>query len=420
MAARSRHRWMLDSAEPRFGEDGAYLGYVGSVIDISERKEAEDALQEREAVFRTLADNISQLAWMADETGYIYWYNQRWFDYTGTTLDEMKGNGWRKVHRPELVDAVEDKLLRQIHAGEAWEDTFPLRRADGQYRWFLSRAMPVRDERGRVVRWFGTNTDIEEQRRQAAELHEAVQARDVFLSVASHELKTPMTPLALRLGMLHHQIQSGAMTPDTALRDLEVALRQLKRLDVLVEGLLDVSRISQGRLSLRVEPVDFAAILRGVIEDLAPQGARAGSTLQVQLPDTLPGRSDRMRLGQVFTNLVSNAIKFGDSQPIDVQMERRGEQVLVTVVDRGIGIASEDLQRIFGRFERAVSSRHFGGLGLGLYVTRQIVEALGGEVSVTSDVGQQTAFRVALPVSSPQPAQPESGEGPLVDRPPFL
>ena len=130
-------------------------------------------LRRSEERFRTLADNISQLAWMADERGWIFWYNKRWFDYTGTTLEEMQGWGWRKVHHPDHVDRVVERVQRAWDSGEPWEDTFPLRRKDGAYRWFLSRARPIRDEVGRIVRWFGTNTDVTEQR-EAEERYRAV------------------------------------------------------------------------------------------------------------------------------------------------------------------------------------------------------------------------------------------------------
>jgi PAS domain S-box-containing protein len=165
------YHWAIDAAHPWFGGDGEFKGYLGAVIDISERKQAEEALrrseqalQENASRFRTLADNISQLAWMANEIGWIFWYNQRWFDYTGTTLEEMQGWGWQTVHHPDHLERVVAKISRCFATGEIWEDTFPLRGKDGEYRWFLSRAIPIRDEQGQVLRWFGTNTDITELR----------------------------------------------------------------------------------------------------------------------------------------------------------------------------------------------------------------------------------------------------------------
>jgi PAS domain S-box-containing protein len=135
-----------------------------AALDITDRKQTERDLQENVSRFRTLADNMSQLAWMANEVGWIFWYNQRWFDYTGTTLEEMQGWGWQQVHHPDHLERVVEKINQCFTTGEVWEDTFPLRGKDGTYRWFLSRAVPIRDERGRVLRWFGTNTDITELR----------------------------------------------------------------------------------------------------------------------------------------------------------------------------------------------------------------------------------------------------------------
>jgi len=166
---------------------GAAPHFTGYLRDISERKEGELALRHREAQFRTLADNIAQFAWMADESGSIFWYNKRWFDYTGTDLEEMRGWGWQKVHHPEHVDRVLERFQRSIETGEIWEDTFPLRGKDGRYRWFLSRAIPIHDERGKIVRWFGSNTDVTEQRllsEASKELSSFLDLEGAFAAVA--------------------------------------------------------------------------------------------------------------------------------------------------------------------------------------------------------------------------------------------
>jgi PAS domain S-box-containing protein len=168
-----RYRWLADYSNIIYAENGTPRYRAGIVRDETERKQFEQALQESEMRFRALADNIAQLAWMTDPTGWIYWYNQRWFDYTGTTLEEMQGWDWQKVHHPDHVERVVEKFKHHLQIGQPWEDTFPIRAKDGQYRWFLSRALPIHDEQGQVLQWFGTNTDITEQLQIEAALRQS-------------------------------------------------------------------------------------------------------------------------------------------------------------------------------------------------------------------------------------------------------
>ena len=169
-ADRTEERWWVTYWHPLRDRKGEIVGVNVAAEEVTERKRAEavlaandKALRESELRFRELADNISQFAWTADASGWIYWYNKRWHDYTGTTLEDMQGWDWQKVHHPEHVDRVVERIRRCFEAGTPWEDTFPLRGKDGTYRWFLSRALPIRNEAGDVVRWFGTNTDVTEQ-----------------------------------------------------------------------------------------------------------------------------------------------------------------------------------------------------------------------------------------------------------------
>jgi PAS domain S-box-containing protein len=167
------YRWVLARGTPRFTPSGEFAGFVGLCLDITDRKRAAEALRESEEKFRTLADNMSQFAWMADATGWIFWYNRRWFEYTGTTLEQMRGWGWRDVHHPDHVDRVVEKITRCFRTGEPWEDMFPLRGRDGSYRWFLSRAVPIRDSGGRLTLWFGTNTDVTDRKQAEDALRES-------------------------------------------------------------------------------------------------------------------------------------------------------------------------------------------------------------------------------------------------------
>jgi signal transduction histidine kinase len=233
-----------------------------------------------------------------------------------------------------------------------------------------------------------------------AEAQSAVRFRDEFLSIASHELKTPLTPLTLRLQTLQREAEGADADPlaSSVRIHVGVALAQVRRLSDLVSNLLDVSRAGAGRLSLRLENVDGCAVVRDVIQRFAPQASQNGSRLNFQMPDEpIFGTWDRLRLEQILTNLVSNAVKYGDAKPIQIVVRDSGDCILLAVRDSGIGIATENLQRIFDRFERAVSEKNYGGLGLGLFITRQLVHALGGTIQVDSEEGFGSTFTVVLP-----------------------
>jgi PAS domain S-box-containing protein len=385
--------------------EGTLRGFAKVTRDVTERfTTAERALQKSEARFRALADNIAQLAWMADETGSIFWYNRRWFEFSGTTPDQMHGWGWKTLHHPEHLERVVESWTRALASKTPWEDTFPLRSKDGQYHWFLTRALPVNDDAGKVLLWFGTNTDVTEQRKLEEALKSAVHARDVFLGIASHELKTPLTPLTLQLQSIERMSEkAGAGVPLPADKVMEKVVRatlQVAHLDRLVNNLLDVSRLSEDRLTMNLEQVDLAGLVSEIAERLRPEVDALGSGVTITTPGPIVGAFDRFRLDQVFSNLLTNALKYGRGKPVEVEVSRHGSEALVSVRDRGIGISPEDHDRIFGRFERAVSANNYGGFGLGLWISRELVEAMRGRIRVESALGQGSTFTVVLPMSN--------------------
>ncbi|MDC0666167.1 ATP-binding protein [Nannocystis radixulma] len=224
---------------------------------------------------------------------------------------------------------------------------------------------------------------------------EAVRARDEFLMVASHELRTPCTSLRLAVEFLR---RAGATLPPHKVEAmLDVTDRESKHLAMLVDRLLDVSRMAVAELELVLEPVDLAAITREVVIGLAGDLERTGSTVVVEADETVVGRWDRERIRQVVTILLVNAVRYGRGRPVRVRVTAVDQVARLEVIDQGIGIAPGHQARIFDRFERAVSTRHYGGLGLGLYIVRRIVEALGGTIGVTSELDVGSTFTVDLP-----------------------
>ena len=246
---------------------------------------------------------------------------------------------------------------------------------------------------GAVVR-----AGFREREGAAVTLEQAVRLRDEFLSTASHELKTPLTSLSLSTQHL-----ARAATPETGpeiQRRVASVRRQVDRLTALVDALLDVSRIRLGQLHLAVEDVDLAEVVREIADAFQGEAERTGSVIRLKVNGALHGSWDRLRLEQVLTNLLSNAVKYGAGHPIDVSLEQRDGQALLAVADQGIGIPVEDQQRIFDQFERGRSGDGHGGFGVGLWIVRTIVTALGGSVTVESAPRSGATFTVALPLSS--------------------
>ena len=232
------------------------------------------------------------------------------------------------------------------------------------------------------------------------EAREAIRARDEFLSVASHELNTPLATLTLQLDEILLRARNNEReVPD---RGVVLARRQVERLSKLVSNLLDVSRITSEQIQLRIVDVDLAAITREVLDQFAAEMARAGCPTELDASRPVMGRWDPLRIEQVIANLLSNACKYGAGKPIRVEVGMAGKLARLSVKDHGIGIAPADRERIFERFERAASARHYGGLGLGLYITRQVVEAHGGTIRVASNAGAGSTFSVELPLEAPR------------------
>ena len=349
--------------------------------------------------FRTLADNIAQLAWSADETGSIDWYNERWYDYTGTTLEEVRGWGWQHLLHPEHIERVVGKIGRCVETAEPWEDTFPLRGKTGQYRWFLSRVFPIRDAAGRVVRWFGTHTDVTEQRAAEEALRQADLHKDQFLAWLSHELRNPFGVVCTSLLVID---RAGADS-ERGRHALSVINRQITQMGRLLEDLLDVTRISNGKILLRCESVDLNEIVRTTGEDHRQLFEREGIHFEVRLiRGSLPAHVDRARVAQIVGNLLLNATKFTPrGGHVTLSVIAGTNEGIIEVRDDGAGIPAGLIARIFDPLvqDSRTINRSLGGLGLGLFVVKNLVALLGGTVTASSDGPERgSVFTIRLPL----------------------
>jgi PAS domain S-box-containing protein len=348
-----------------------------------------------EARYRNLAEAIPNVVWTADGAGEITYFSRRWYEYTGQTFERAKGRGWMTAIAP----ADSERSVKRWFDGLASESVFELecrlRRRDGELGWHLCRAVPERDSDGKLVGWLGTFTDCDVLKRAFFEAQKAVIARDEFLSIASHELRTPLTTLQLRLKSLYDALADRVEPPTR--RMLDSSLRQGSRLMGLLDNLLDVSRIATSGLVLEREQFDLVEVGRELVEQFAEAAANSGVMLELRSDGPVVGSWDRMRVTQILRNLVSNAIKFAPKAPVMITILRRDSIAVVSVRDRGPGITADDLDRIFGPFERTEASRNLGGLGLGLFIARENALAHGGNIHVNSD-HEGATFVVELPL----------------------
>ncbi len=357
------------------------------------------SLEESESQFRALADSIPQLAWMAFADGSIFWFNQRWYEYTGTTPEQVVGWGWQSMHEPSVLPLVLERWKASIVSGARFEMEFPLRGADGRFRWFLTRVEPLRDREGRLVRWFGTNTDVQSLREARDAAEAANRAKSDFLAVMSHELRTPLNAI----GGYAELLELGIRGPinDAQRHDLERIRASQQHLLGLISGVLDMSRIEAGRVAYDLEPTPVAPYLEEIIGLVAPLAAT--KTLSLEHEAGAPGLAvlaDREKLRQILLNLLSNAIRHTPPKGrITIAAEERGDVVALVTRDTGAGIPADALERIFEPFVQLDRSltRVREGIGLGLSISRDLARGMGGEIDVESAPGEGACFTLTLP-----------------------
>ena len=406
--ADGEYRCHIGRALPERDADGRVVRWFGTNTDIEEQRRVEAELRAREEQFRALAESIPQLAWMADRDGWIFWYNQRWYDYTGTTLAEMQGWGWKQVHHPDHVARVTERIRYSWETGTPWEDVFPLRSRDGAYRWFLSRAMPIRDAHGDIVRWFGTNTDITElheaeaiRDRALGEARRANQAKSEFLAAMAHDLRTPLNAI----GGYADLVEDGVFGPTTdGQRSAMTRIRGAQRhLLSLIDAILGFATIEAG--AIRLDIVEFTAheVIAAARPMVELQAAEKGLSLVWPVAaDSMRVRADRERTVQILVNLLTNAVKFTDAGSIAVECTAEGGVVRIAVLDTGRGIPADRLAAIFEPFVQVpdAGGAHPSGFGLGLATSRELARAMAGDLSVASVPGRGSVFTLTLPRGS--------------------
>jgi len=406
-AREERCTWISVSARPLRSIEDRVRGGVAVFSDVTELRERADALRESHLRLQAFINNATAVISMKDLGGRFLLVNRRFEELFHVDGAQIIGKTDYDVFPTEIADAIRAHDEETLRAGEPrqWEEMRP--HDDGPHT-YLSVKFGLRDADGAVYAIGAFSTDITERKqaeqertRLVEQLREAVRARDEFLAIASHELKTPLTPLKLQVQSLQRQLE-GARTSAQVPTRVELALgnvdRQVNRLTTLIDNLLDVSRITCGQLRLTLEDVDLSAVVSEVIERFRSEITASRSPLELYLGPNLVGSWDRGRVEQLFTNLLTNALKYAGGKPIKVVTEPRGGAARLIVQDWGMGIAPEHRDRIFQPFERAVSYQNISGFGLGLYIVRQIVEAHRGKIHLESQLGRGSTFIVDLPL----------------------
>ncbi len=393
-------RWCVATGNPQYASDGTFTGYIGACMDVTEKTLAEmqlhlknEELNDQIKQFEFVTGFMPVQLWTATTDGNLDYVNQRTLDFFDAIPENIIGPQWiLKVH-PDDRDGCVEAWTHSLQTGEVYQFEFRLLNGAGEYKWHLARALPFVSD-GKIIKWFGTNTDIDEQK----VLH---RQKDDFLGIASHELKTPVTSIKA-----YAQVLGAMLTKEGEHKKADMVLRmdaQVNRLTNLIGDLLDVTKINSGKLQFNRNWFDFNRAVSETVEDL--QHTTHRHKLIMEFTETGRVYSDRDRISQVITNLITNAIKYspyGDTIIIKTQVT--DGQAIVSIKDFGIGIPADKIDMVFEQFYRVSGNKQhtFPGLGLGLYISSEIIKREGGKMWVNSVEGKGSDFCFSLPIYNHQ------------------
>jgi PAS domain S-box-containing protein len=412
--AKALNRWYDVSAYRLGGTGSRKIAILFN--DITESKRAEAAMQESEKRFRTMANSMSQLAWIAKADGFILWYNQRWYDYTGTTPEQMEGWGWQSVQDPKALPNVMENWKSAIASGRPFEMEFPLRGADGRFRSFLTRGQPLKDSEGRVVQWFGTNTDVDELRQaeekvrllnaeleqrvieRTAQLQAANKELEAFSYSVSHDLRAPLRHVLGYVEMLSQE--AGDQLSEQGRRYLKTITDASQEMGELIDDLLAFSRM--GWAEMHETSVELDVLVQKTLRDL--ESTKPGRNIVWKIPPLPVVQGDPAMLKQVLANLLGNAVKYTRPRdPAEIEVGCAGEEdgrIILFVRDNGVGFDPQYAHKLFGVFQRLHRADQFEGTGVGLANVRRIVARHGGRTWAEGKVNEGATFYFTLKPSA--------------------
>lgn len=374
------------------------------VRDMSDEKKAIEALRENQQRLEFVMESMPQKIFTATPEGDVDYFNSNWMEFTGLSFEDIKSWGWTQFIHPDDVEENIRSWQHSIDTGEPFQLQHRFRRADGEYRWHLSRALPMRNDEGEIIKWIGANSEIDEVknlqdelRAVAANLSESNRRKTEFLATLSHELRNPLAPIRTGLELLKMVSDDPPRIEETR----SMMERQTKQLVRLIDDLLDISRVTQDKLELRTSTVELADVVRSGVEASQPLIQELHRKLTVSLPDEpIHLEADPSRLAQVVSNLLNNAAKYTSEEgQIWLTAAQEGDEAVIKVRDNGLGIPEEMQSLIFEMFSQIDRPSEPGlkGLGIGLTLVKQLVDMHGGEIEVHSDgPGKGSEFVVRL------------------------
>ncbi len=404
--------WVDTTLVPFLDDRGKPKQYIAIRADITERQRAQDALRISEQQFRTMANSIPQLAWIAHPDGTVHWYNDRWYDYTGTTPEEMFSSDRQSRLTPEMVPIVMERWKIAISTKMPFEMEFPIRGVDGHYRTFLTRVHPVKDAEGNVTQWIGTSTDVDELKRaeeevlrlnasleqrvleRTAEVEAANKELESFSYSVSHDLRAPLRAMN---GFAQLAIEEfGESMPPEAAHYLSRIRNGGKQMGQLIDDLLAFSRL--GRRNVQRRSVSMSAIVEEVLTDFDP--LKLGRDIRFHVLELSPSSGDASLLKQVWINLISNAVKYSRGRDVAIIEIGSGPSAAETeywIRDNGTGFDMEYANKLFEVFQRLHRADEFEGTGVGLAIVQRVIHRHGGRVWAEASPGQGATFRFTLP-----------------------
>jgi two-component system CheB/CheR fusion protein len=390
--ARGEYRWHLVRARAQRDEAGRITLWVGTNTDINDNKRIEQDLKISEEYFRQLADQTPFMIWKVDAQGLCDYVNKQWIDYTGLTFVQSIGLGWGRALHPEDSEIEYKKFMEAFQLRVPYHSKFRVRGKNDEYRWFLAESNPLKS--GEFSGYIGSLSDITEQELVHQKTYSLLEKKDEFMSIASHELKTPISSMKAYLQIAERLAASKEFEQLSPM--IQKANKQVTKLTGLIENLLDVSKIQAGKMEFNRAIFPMIEALQDSMEQLHTNHKHE---IIIEGCVTSVVNADKYRLEQVLLNLLHNAIKYSpNADKIIVKCEDVDGELRLSVKDFGIGIPSDKLPYVFDRFFRVhESAQNFSGLGLGLYISSEIIRRHGGEIGVNSEEGKGSEFWFTLP-----------------------